>query len=164
MKIILTTDHAGFEQIQKIKAFLTKQGHECLDFGPKELNQDDDYPDLIYPAARALANGEADMGIIMGGSGQGEAIVANRVKGVRCAVYYGAAEAQEAIDADGSSSADKYDIVRLSRHHNNANMLSIGARFVSDEEIEKVVTMWLATPFETVERHQRRITKIDALG
>src|SRR5580704_7143593 len=98
MKIVLTTDHAGLNQIKQLIVYLQSLGHECADFGPSALNPDDDYPDLIYPAAIAVAKGEFERGIIMGGSGQGEAIVANRVKGVRCALYYGPSKAIEAID------------------------------------------------------------------
>ncbi len=164
MKIALSTDHAGFEQLKQLKAFLESKGHECLDFGPKTFEPEDDYPDLIFPAARAVANGEAEMGVIMGGSGQGEAITANRVKGVRCAVYYGPTASTGAIDAQGTAAADDYEIIRLSRQHNNANMLSLAARFLSQSDIEQAVTLWIATPFEGVERHQRRIQKIDELS
>ncbi len=164
MKIALSTDHAGFEQLKQLKAFLESAGHECLDFGPKAFEPEDDYPDLIFPAAKAVASGEAEMGVIMGGSGQGEAITANRVKGVRCAVYYGPTQTKGAIDAEGTAAADDYEIIRLSRQHNNANMLSLAARFLSQSDIEQAVTLWLATPFEGVERHERRIQKIDELA
>ena len=163
MKIALSTDHAGMEQLRQLREFLGSLGHECLDFGPKEFVATDDYPDYIHPAAEAVANGEAEMGIIMGGSGQGEAMVANKVSGVRCAIYYGIALPVEAIDANGTAAADEYEIIRLSRHHNNANMLSIAARFVPKPEIEKVVQLWLETPFGGEERHVRRIAKIDQL-
>lgn len=162
MKIALSTDHTGYEQLRKLKEFLTQAGHSCLDLGPTQYDEQDDYPDFIRPAAEAVANGEADFGIIMGGSGQGEAMVANRVKGVRCAVYYGAATPQGALEAEGTASADQYDIVRLSRKHNDANMLSIGSRFVSPENLKEAVQIWLETPFSGAERHARRIKKIDA--
>jgi ribose 5-phosphate isomerase B len=161
MKIALSTDHAGLEQTAQLKAFLEEQGHECVSFSPTSFDPQDDYPDFIRPAARAIAAGEAEAGIIMGGSGQGEAMTANRVKGVRCAIYYGPAKPVAAIDADGTAAADYYEIIRLSRQHNNANMLSLAARFVPQTEIEKVVMLWLHTPFENVERHSRRIAKID---
>jgi ribose 5-phosphate isomerase B len=162
MKIVLTTDHTGYEQLKQLKVFLEGLGHECIDLGPKTYDKDDDYPDCIRPAAEALARGEAEMGIIMGGSGQGEAMVANRVQGVRCAVYYGPAAAVGAIDAEGAAATDGYEIIRLSRQHNDANMLSLAARFVSGPEIEKAVKLWLETPFSGAERHARRIKKIDA--
>lgn len=161
MKIALSTDHAGMERLQQLKEFLGSLGHECLDFGPKTFDATDDYPDYIRPAAEAVANGEAEMGIIMGGSGQGEAMVANKVRGVRCALYYGMALPVEAIDAEGTAANDEYEIIRLSRQHNDANMLSIAARFVPKPETEKVVQMWLETPFGGVDRHIRRVAKID---
>lgn len=162
MKIALSTDHAGFELLKQLKAFLIDQGHECVDFGPAEFVGDDDYPDFIFPAAQAVANGECEAGIIMGGSGQGEAMAANRVKGVRCAVYYGPISAKTAIDAEGHSGADEYDILRLSRQHNHANMLSLASRFLTKTDIEKAVGIWLATPYGNIERHVRRINKLDS--
>ncbi len=161
MRIALSTDHAGFEQLKLLKEFLISKGHESVDFGPKEFDAEDDYPDFIFPAAEAVASGECEAGIIMGGSGQGEAMAANRIKGVRCMVYYGPAKAVGAVDADGKESADEYEILRLSKQHNNANMISFAARFVSQLEIEKAVEIWLNEQFSEVERHQRRIGKLD---
>lgn len=161
MKIVLTTDHAGLEPLKKLIDYLESNGYECHNYGPKSLNIDDDYPDLIFPAAKALAEGLFDCGIIMGGSGQGEAIVANRVSGVRCALYYGPSPVPQAIDAEGRSAQDAYEILRLSKQHNNANMLSLAARFLKQSEIEKAVSIWLSTPFSNVERHARRVQKID---
>ncbi len=153
MKIALSTDHAGFNGLAKLQVILENQGHECINFGPKEYDEADDYPDFIFPAARAVASGECKFGIIMGSSGQGEAMVANRVKGARCALYYGSATAPGAIDAEGNTAVDEYEILRLSREHNNANMLSIAARFLSPTEIEHAVNVWLESPFTGVERH-----------
>ena len=161
MKLVLSTDHAGLELLQRLEDFLTQQGHECTNLGPTSLVPDDDYPDYIAPAARAVAKGEYDMGIIMGGSGQGEAMIANRFKGARCAVYYGPANAVGAIDAEGSAGSDQYEILRLSREHNNANMLSLASRFLSWEQLQQAVTIWLETPYGNVARHARRIAKID---
>lgn len=161
MKIALSTDHAGFEKLKQLKEFLSDAGHECVNFGPKSYDSEDDYPDFIRPAAEAVAKGECEVGIIFGGSGQGEAMTANRVKGVRCAVYYGAAKAVEAVDAGGHSAADEYEILRLSRQHNNANMLSLAGRFLNNDSIELAVSIWLNTPFTSEERHSRRIAKID---
>ncbi len=163
MKIALATDHAGFDQLQKLKQFLTARGHQCLDFGPKSYDANDDYPDFIAPAAQAVAGGQAEAGIIMGGSGQGEAMAANHVSGVRCALYYGTAKAVSSIEAEGTASADQYDILRLSRQHNHANMLSLGARFLDIAEIQQAVTIWLDTPFSDVERHVRRVHKINQI-
>ena len=161
MKIGLTTDHAGFDQIKQLQEYLTRMGYQCVYYGPKTLDMSDDYPDFIRPAAIALAKGEVEMSVIMGASGQGEAMVANRVPGVRCAVYYGPAAALSTIDAEGRMAADQYEILRLSRQHNNANMLSVAARFVSQPDIEKAVDIWLETDFKQVERHVRRLAKID---
>lgn len=161
MKIALSTDHAGFEQLKSLKDFLSSKGYDCVDFGSTEFDAEDDYPDFIFPAAEAVAKGECDFGIIMGGSGQGEAMAANRVKGVRCMVYYGPAKAVGAVDADGKESADDYEILRLSKQHNNANMISFAARFVPQEEIEKAATIWLGEPFSGADRHSRRIRKLD---
>lgn len=160
-KIGLTTDHAGFNQIKQLQEYLIHMGYECVYYGPEHLDMTDDYPDFIRPAAEAVAKGEVEAAVIMGGSGQGEAIVANRVPGVRCAVYYGSAAALSSIDAEGRMAADQYEILRLSRQHNDANMLSVAARFVSQIDIEKAVDVWLETPFKGVERHLRRIKKID---
>lgn len=161
MKIALATDHAGFDQLKQLSSFLASQGHECVYFGPPEFNPTDDYPDFVILAAQAVASGECERGIIMGGSGQGEAMSANRFTGVRCGVYYGPAAALGSVDAEGHPSQDPYDILRLTRQHNNANMLSIGARFVSKSGIEHVVTLWLNEPFNDEERHQRRNAKMD---
>lgn len=161
MKIALSTDHAGVELLKKLEEFLTAQGHECVNFGPKSFDPDDDYPDFIFPAAKAVAAGECEVGIIMGGSGQGEAMAANRVKGIRCTLFYGPALPKVAINTEGDMSDDDYEILKLSRDHNVANMLSLAARFLNWEEIEKAVATWLSTPQGTVERHVRRVTKLD---
>jgi len=161
MKIALSTDHAGFEQAKQLKEYLVATGQECVYFGPKEFQPDDDYPDFIFPASQSVASGECDLGIIMGGSGQGEAMVANRNRGVRCAVYYGSAVPNGAVDIEGRNAVDKYEIVRLSRQHNNANMLSLATRFLSMDEMKTVVKIWLETSFSGEERHSRRIEKLD---
>ena len=145
MKIYLASDHAGFPLKQKLAEFLSGLGHEVVDKGPYELNETDDYPDFMTPVAK-LVKEDGCMGIIMGGSGQGEAMVANRINGVRSAVYYGGT----------------FDIVRLSREHNDANILSLGARFLSEDEAKKAVKLFIETPFSKEERHIRRIKKIDA--
>ncbi len=145
MKIFLASDHAGFELKQKLIDHLHARGHEVEDYGPTRLNPADDYPDYITPCAKAVADTHDSMGIVAGMSGQGEAMAANRVRGVRAAVYYGGPT----------------DIIKLSRRHNDANMLSLGARFVAPEEATQAVDTWLATQFEHDERHQRRILKMD---
>lgn len=164
MKIALASDHAGLEQLKELGSYLNSLEHETIDFGPKSLNPDDDYPDFIIPAARAVASGECEKGIILGGSGQGEAITANKIKGVRCAVFYGPAVARKVVDAAGRTSHDPYEIVRLSREHNDSNLLSLAARFVALEDMKQVIKLWLETPFSNEERHIRRINKVNELG
>lgn len=161
MKIALTTDHAGFEAVQQLKVYLESLGHEFVDYGPKSFDAEDDYPDFMFPAAHAVASGECERGIILGGSGQGEAIAANRVKGIRAALFYGPAVAKTAIDAEGTMSADPYEIIKLSRQHNNSNILSLSGRFLTLEEMKEAIKIWLETPFTEIERHQRRIQKLD---
>ena len=144
MKIYLGGDHAGFQLKEAVKKFLIDSGYEVKDFGPLEYNEDDDYPDFCSQAAKAVAKDpDNSRGFLFGGSGQGEAMVANRQKGVRATVFYGGPQ----------------DIVQLSREHNNANILSLGGRFVKPDEALQVAKMWLNTPFSTDPRHQRRIAK-----
>ncbi|MGA3150273.1 MAG: RpiB/LacA/LacB family sugar-phosphate isomerase [Candidatus Saccharimonadales bacterium] len=164
MNIALATDHAGFEQLKELQVYLESAGHTCKNFGPGSLNPDDDYPDFIMPAAKSVAAGDCQMGVILGGSGQGEAMAANRFKGVRCAVFYGPVVARRPVDVEGDISHDPYEIVRLERRHNDANMLSLAARFVSLEDMKQVIKLWLETPFSDEERHQRRIAKLDGLN
>lgn len=147
MKIYIGSDHAGFELKQKLISFVGSLGYEAVDMGAFSLDEHDDYPDFVVPVARAVAEDPAGArGIILGGSGQGEAIAANRVPGARAAVFYGG----------------QLDIVELSREHNDANILSLGARFVSEGEAETAVQLWLETEFSGDERHMRRIRKIDS--
>lgn len=164
MKIALASDHAGFEQLKDLGDFLGSLGHETIDYGPKRLNPDDDYPDFIVPAALAVANGECERGVILGGSGQGEAMAANKIKGVRCAVFYGPAVPRKVVDAEGRTSHDPYEIIKLARQHNDANMLSLAARFVTLSDMKHVIKIWLETPFSNEVRHRRRVDKVDELG
>ena len=144
MKIHLATDHAGLELKDKIKQHLIELGHDVIDHGAYEYDALDDYPDFIFPCAKAVAKDSKSRGIILGGSGQGEAMAANRIKGVRAAVFYNGPK----------------EIIELSREHNNANILSLGARFMSEEEIYRIIEIWFNTDFEEG-RHQRRIDKLD---
>ncbi len=146
MKIYIGTDHAGFELKEKLVPFLRELGHTVEDKGAHTYEPLDDYPDFIHLVAVSVAADPESRGIILGGSGQGEAMCANRVKGVRAAVYYGG----------------PFDIAVLSREHNNANILSIGARFVDEDEATEVVRVWLETPFGGEEKHARRIAMIDS--
>lgn len=164
MNIALTTDHAGFEALRQLQVWLEEQGHTCVNFGPTQLDLDDDYPDFMFAAAQAVSRGAFERGIIMGGSGQGEAMAANRFSNVRCALFYGPAVAKVAVDAEGHTNTDPYEIVRLSREHNNANILSLSGRFLSMEEMQTAIKIWLETPFSNVERHQRRIDKLSKRG
>jgi len=148
MKIYLATDHAGFELKENVKAFLNKEGYDVEDCGALEFNKDDDYPDFISKAAEKVsADPENSRGIIFGKSGQGEAMVANKFRGVRAVVFYGG----------------NPEIIELSRDHNNANVLSIGAGFVSETEAEVLIRSWLTRAFSNEERHTRRINKIKGI-
>ncbi len=161
MKIYLATDHAGFALKEKIKTFLGTLHHEVVDVGAAEFAQDDDYPDYIRPAAESVARDAGSIGIIFGGNGQGEAIVANKTRGIRAAVFYGEVLPVGAVDVDGTESKDPYEIVKLSRFHDDANILSIGSRFVDEEKAQKAVKVFLDTLFSGDERHIRRISKIE---
>ncbi len=160
MKIAITTDHAGYEALKELKVFLESMGHECVDYGPQQFDEGDDYPDFMFPAARAVASGECERGVILGGSGQGEAMAANRIAGVRCALFYGPAVAKMAVDAEGHMSDDPYEIIRLSRTHNDANILSLSGRFLTLDEMKQALRIWLETPFSGAQRHTRRIDKL----
>ena len=142
--IVLATDHAGFELKEHVKKFLLEKGFEIKDFGALEYDALDDYPDFIIPASKFVSENKL-IGIIFGGSGQGEAIAANRIKGIRAVVFYNGPD----------------DIIELSRMHNNANILSIGARFVDNHRAEEIINLWLSTTFEEG-RHQKRISKLDS--
>lgn len=143
MKIALASDHAGYDYKEEIKGVLTAAGHEVVDFGT-DSEESVDYPLFIRPAAEAVARGECDRAIVLGGSGNGEAMVANRVQGVRCALCWDERTA------------------RLAREHNDANALSLGQRLISRETALAIVKVWLETPFEGG-RHVRRIQMIDQI-
>lgn len=159
MKIYLACDHAGFALKNVLSEQLALQGHEVEDCGAYELNPDDDYPDFVTPLAKKVADDAGSFGIIAGGSGQGEAMCANRVHGIRAAVFYGPMPAYEALDREGGHSQDGYDAVRLSRRHNDANVLSLGARFVSPAQADEAVRTFLSTEYTQDERHVRRLAK-----
>ena len=142
MKIAIGSDHAGFQYKEAIKVLLQSLGHEVQDFGT-HWDEPCDYPVFIRPVAEAVARGEFERGIVLGGSGNGEAIVANRVRGVRCGLCW------------------NVEVARLSRQHNDGNVLSLGARTIALELALEIVRVWLETPFEGG-RHQRRIDLIDA--
>ncbi len=148
MKIILAADHAGFELKNKIKGLLITEGFEVEDLGAHTLVPDDNYPEIMLPVAmRIVSQPENTKAIIFGKSGQGEAIICNRIPGVRAVVYYGKA----------------LEIIRLSRLHNDANVLSIGAGFVEEEEAYEAVKLWISTSFSQESRHTKRIEMLDSI-
>ena len=155
MKIYIGSDHAGFEMKEKLKNFLVSLNYEVEHRGAFTLDKNDDYPDFVKPVAEAVANDKNSMGIILGGSGQGEAMCANKVKGIRCAVYYGGKGLQKDIKGKFVG------MVASTRKHNNANILSLGARFITFRRAKKAVKIFLETKFSPDERHTRRIKKID---
>ncbi len=146
MQIYIASDHAGFELKSALISFLKELGHEVEDCGASIYKEDDDYPDFIMPCAQKVAQNKGSFGIVIGGSGQGEAIAANRIKGVRAAVYYGG----------------DISVVPTARTHNDANILSFGARFINGESAKMVVELFLTTPFSGEERHVRRNAKLDS--
>lgn len=161
MKIYLASDHVGFELKKKLKEFLVQEGYEIEDCGAYQYNKDDDYPDFISKAAEAVAKDpQNSRAIIMGGSGQAEMMVANKFRGVRAALFYTPAVPTEAADVTGRISSDPYEIIRLTREHNNTNVLSLGVRFLTEEQTKEAVKRWLGTSFPGDERHVRRIEKI----
>ena len=145
MKIYIASDHAGFEMKRELIPFLLEQKYEVEDCGPKEYNHDDDYPDYVSVVAKKVSNDRTTMGIVIGRNGQGEAIVANRFSGVRCAVFYGGPK----------------HMLTLSREHDDANILSLGANFLTIQEAKASAELWLRTNFSGEERHVRRIKKIE---
>jgi ribose 5-phosphate isomerase B len=142
MKIAIASDHAGFNYKEMIKAHLEKIGHEVVDFGT-DSDESCDYPDFVRPAALAVAEGKAERGIVLGGSGNGEAITANRVAGIRATVCW------------------NVDSARYARAHNDSNVLSLGERMMTPDVLLQVVDVWLTTDFDGG-RHERRIKKIDS--
>lgn len=159
--IYLGADHNGFKLKEDLKSYLQEIGYEIKDFGAYEYAPNDDYPDFIRPAAEAVAKDPEGRGIVTGFSGQGEAIVANKISGVRAVVYYGKSFT---VSETGAARQDKLkDVIKLSREDNDANILSLAAGFVSPDEAKRVVTQWLKTAFRGEERHVRRLKKIKDL-
>jgi len=153
-KIYIGTDHAGFELKQQLIPFIKELGYEVKDCGAFKYEKDDDFPDYISPVAKAVAlNPESNCGIVLGGSGQGEAIVANRYPNVRAIVFYG-----------DPGLFPKESIIQLSRLHNDSNILSLGARFLKINQAKRAIRTWLLTNFSNEERHIRRIKKIEKIS
>jgi len=145
VKIFLGGDHAGFEMKGQLKEYLVSLGYEVVDMGPYTYDAGDDYPDFVIPLAKAVAENPGSCGIVIAGSGQGEIMCANKIKGIRAALVY-----------------DEYS-ARISREHNDANVMAMGARVLDIETAKRLVKIWLETPFSGEERHVRRIGKIKAL-
>ena len=145
MKIYIGSDHAGFEMKRDLISYLTENQYEVYDCGPEAYNHDDDYPDYVSIVAEHVSKDMDAKGIVIGYSGQGEAIVANRFPNVRCAVFYGGPK----------------HILTLSREHNDANVISFGANFLTIQEAKKALEIWLNLKFSGEERHVRRIKKIE---
>jgi ribose 5-phosphate isomerase B len=148
-KIYIASDHAGFELKSKLVNFLETEGYVIQDMGPFFFEPGDDYPDFVSLVAHEVSSGpEYSLGVVIGGSGQGEAIVANRYPKVRANVYYGG----------------NIESIKLAREHNDANILSLGARFLSEDEAKAALKLWLGTPFSGEDRHIRRHMKIEELN
>lgn len=143
-KILITSDHAGFELKKELIQYLNGLSYSVEDRGPFEYHSEDDYPDFVIPVAEEISNDPNLRAIVIGGSGQGEALVANRFKNVRAVVY----------------NAPNLEIIRLAREHNDANILSLGARFLSVEEAKEATQLWLETKFSNEKRHLRRLQKL----
>ncbi|MEK7537286.1 MAG: RpiB/LacA/LacB family sugar-phosphate isomerase [Patescibacteria group bacterium] len=179
--IYLAADHRGYQLKERIKEWLKEWRYEFQDMGAFEYNQDDDYPDFVHRAAQKVSeNPEQDKAIILGGSGQGEAMVANRYKGIRAAVFYGPSfetgapkswrwESWLLVLGGGGSLGvaegiiyEKFkEIIKMSREHNNSNVLSLGASFLHEKTAKGLIKLWFETSFSNEERHKRRIEKID---
>jgi ribose 5-phosphate isomerase B len=143
MRVYIGSDHAGFELKGRLVSHLTQQGHEVIDCGPEAYDAEDDYPPYCLLTGTRVVADPGSLGIVIGGSGNGEAIAANKVKGVRCALAF------------------SDDTAKLGREHNNANVLSLGARMYDDATAQRYADLFLATPFSAAERHERRIELLD---
>ena len=155
MKIFIGTDHAGYGLKEKLVPFLIGHGYEVVDKGAFEYDENDDYPDFIIPVAREVSKDpENSKGIVLGATGEGEAIAANKFPHVRAVVYYGTGRC--VVD-------DEADVIVRSREHNNANVLSLAARYLTEEDMLTSVELWLKTSYSGDERHIRRLAKIDSI-
>jgi ribose 5-phosphate isomerase B len=143
--IYIGSDHAGYELKEKLKIFLKELDYEVTDKGAFSLNKDDDYPDFVIPVALSVADEPNSLGVVLGGSGRGEAMSANKIDDIRATEYYGG----------------DLEIVKISREHNDANILSLGARFITEEEAKNAVKLFIETKFSGDKRHIRRINKLD---
>lgn len=154
--IYIGSDHAGYKLKEKLKTYIVELGYQVDDKGAFALNNDDDYPNYVKLVAQAVAGRNENMGIVLGGSGQGEAMCANKVRGIRALVYYGGKNCQKDINGN------KMGVVASARLHQNANILSLGARFLNERKAKKAVKIFLETKFLNEERHVRRINKLES--
>ena len=157
MIVYFASDHAGFNLKSILIPFVKSLDHEVEDCGPASLAPDDDFPDYVIPCAQKVAQNKGSFGIVIGASGQGEAMAANRVRGVRAAVFYGDATGEQTDE-----SGNILNLIQSTRAHNNANILSLGARFLTEDAAKAAVKLFLDTPFSGDERHVRRIAQLDA--
>lgn len=153
-KVYIAGDHAGFALKALLVPYIEGLGHVVEDCGAFSLESGDDYPDYITPCATKVAGDVGSVGIIIGASGQGEAMVANRVHGVRAGVYYG-----EPAGMQTDMAGNELSMIQSMRRHNHATILSLGARFLSEEQAQKAIQSFLETPFDEDERHVRRVAK-----
>jgi len=157
MKVVFAADHGGFALKEELKPFVASLGHEVVDVGAHTLDMADDYPPIIQAGAREVAKDPKNTrGIVIGGSGQGEAFAANRIKGVRAVVYYGEPERKQK-DADGKD----LDMITSTRQHNDSNVLSLAGRFLTIEQAKDAVKRWLETPYDSSSRHEKRHRMVD---
>ena len=155
MKIFVGTDHAGYVLKEHLVSSLKGEGYEVIDKGAYIYNEKDDYPDFVVPVAQEISKDPNNArGIILGATGEGEAITANKFPHVRAIVYYG--KSHSVVD-------DEADVIVRSREHNDANVLSLGARYFTEESMMSAVTLWLKTPYSGEERHVRRLAKIEKI-
>jgi ribose 5-phosphate isomerase B len=156
LRIHIGADHAGFEMKTILKKWLEDHHYEVIDYGADEYNEDDDYPDFCSKVAQAVRLDENSRGVVIGGSGQGEAIVCNRYPDIRAVVFNGQYEPK-----DGRETPNE---IIVARQHNDSNVISFGARFISEDEAIEALELWLETAFSEEDRHVRRIHKIEQLN
>lgn len=159
MNIYIASDHAGYEMKNELKEYLSDLGYNVEDLGANTYNPEDDYPDYAKLISENISKDVTNIGILICGTGQGEIMAANRNPGVRCALFYGEAIPKTQIDISGTESNDSYEIIKLARSHNNANVLALASRFIDIEQAKKAVSVFIETPFSNEERHVRRLSK-----
>lgn len=159
MNIYIASDHAGYEMKNELKEYLSDLGYNVEDLGANTYNPEDDYPDYAKLISENISKDVTNIGILICGTGQGEIMAANRNPAVRCALFYGEAIPKTQIDISGTESNDSYEIIKLARSHNNANVLALASRFIDIEQAKKAVSVFIETPFSNEERHVRRLSK-----